>query len=330
MAERIYINQLEANQLIDGVYTINNCQLGLTRNGKPYLKCLVSDKSGRLPARMWNASEELYESLPTDGFVRIAGQTQPYQGEIQLIIQTIAPATPTRAELAELLPSTTFSIEEMFNEVRQVLGSLSSPSLRALAEQYLNDRDLMARFVQAPAATALHHACLGGLLEHTRAVLRLAKAVLPLYESLNADLVLMGLFVHDLGKCAELQWDSGFSYSEDGLLIGHIGRGMLWLEEKAKQAAEAGHPLPEAALRVLHHIILSHHGEHEYGAVKKPATPEALMVHLLDNVDAKMYQAITAARREEPDTAARGSFTEKIWALDTRIYRPDPLADETK
>ncbi len=331
MPDRVFINEMQPNQLVEGLFTIQNCQLGLTRNGKPYLKCLLADKTGRVPGRMWNTSEEQVTSLPTDGFVRLSGQTQPYQGEMQIIVQRIEPAQPTHEDLAELLPSTRFSIEQMFDEVRQLLGRMRSPSMRALAESYLNDKELMRKFIQAPAAMTLHHAFLGGLLEHTLAVMRLAQAALPLYDRLNPDLVMMGLFLHDLGKCEELAWDQGFAYTDAGQLVGHIGGGMLMLQAKADQCAANGHPIPQNALNVLLHIILTHHGKAEFGAMKPPSTPEALFVSLIDNLDAKMHMALEQARgAAKPQGDLHGNFTEKVWALDnTRFYRPDPLAEET-
>jgi 3'-5' exoribonuclease len=331
MPDRVYISDLQPNQLVEGVFAIQNGQLGLTRNGKPYIKCLLADKSGRVPGRMWNASEELFAELPSNGFVRIAGQTQPYQGELQIIVQEISAATPTREDLSELLPSTRRDIKEMFDEVRRILGTLRSPSMRKLAEAYLNDRELMRRFIQAPAAMTLHHAFLGGLLEHTLSVLRLAVSVLPQYPQVKRDIVLMGVFIHDLGKCEELCWETGFNYTDDGRLVGHIARGAILLEHKACGVADAGEPVPEAALRVLMHIILSHHGKAEFGALVPPSTPEALLVSMLDNLDAKMQMALEATEHTNASAGElQGNFTEKVWALDNaRLFRLDPLEGET-
>ncbi len=329
MARRAYIVDLKPNELIEGLFAIQNAQMGLTKNGKPFLKCLIADKTGRAPGRMWNATEELIRTLPTDGFVYIEGQTQPYQGEMQIILNQVAAAEPSTDDLLHLLPCTKFDIDTMFSEVVQLLGSLSSPSLKALAQTYLEDADLMERFKRAPAAVQLHHAYLGGLLEHTLGLMRLAEAVLPSYPGVSRDLTLMGLFLHDLGKCEELSWESGFSYSDSGNLVGHIARGVVWLNQKAQLCAERGHHLPTAALHVLEHIILSHHGLPEYGALKIPSTPEAILVHQLDNLDAKMQMVNTAADRDSDQRQELGgAFTEKIWALNTRVYRPDPLADE--
>ena len=328
MPARIYITDMSPNQLVEGVFTVQNCQLGLTRAGKSYLKCLLADRTGRTPARMWNASEELIRSLPTDGFVELRGQTQPYQGEMQIIIHQIRCAHPSDDDLLELLPSTERDINEMYAEVGELLDSLENPSLRALGEAYREDRELMGRFRQAPAAMQLHHAYLGGLLEHTLGLMKLADAALPLYPRVSRDIVLMGLFLHDLGKCEELTWNAGFSYSDDGRLVGHIARGVIWLEEKARRCAEQGTPLGEDLVRVLQHIILSHHGVPEFGALKTPATPEAIFIHLLDNVDAKLNMALAARDAPGKPKELGGNFTEKVWALGTRIYRGDPLAEE--
>ncbi|MEM8737123.1 MAG: HD domain-containing protein [Planctomycetota bacterium] len=334
MPERPYIRDLQANQYTDGVFAIQNAQLGKTKNGKPFLKALIADKTGRTPARMWSITEDHFATLPTDGFVWLAGQTQPYQGEMQIIVQEIRAHEPSDHELKDLLPSTEHDIDQMFGEVLSLLQSLEHPAIKSLADRYLEDGELMGRFCHAPAAVTLHHAYLGGLLEHTLGLMKAADALLPLYPKLSRDVVLMGLFLHDLGKCHELSWLQGFQYTRDGQLVGHIGRGAILLETKAQacqdpELGEAALKVPDAILQVLTHIIFSHHGIPEYGALKTPATPEAIFVANLDNLDAKMNMALAEARPTHPKSAATGpageaEFTEKIWALDTKLYKPDP------
>jgi 3'-5' exoribonuclease len=328
MPQRTFIRDMQPNQLIQGVFAIQNCQLGQTKNGKPYIKCLIADRTARTPGRMWNASDELFATLPTDGFVYLEGQTQPYQGEMQIIMQQVRAVRPTEEDLLNLLPCTSRNIDQMFAEVLRMLGTIQNPALKALAETYLSDGELMERFCKAPAAMTLHHAYIGGLLEHTLSVLKLGEVFCPLYPKVSRDLLLMGLFIHDLGKCHELTWDTGFGYSDDGQLVGHVARGVIWLQHKAEACAAQGHPIPPGLLMVLHHIILSHHGVAEFGALKVPATPEAIAVNLLDNLDAKMHMALAATRAEGGKPAdLGGNFTEKVWALDTRLYRPDPTQE---
>jgi 3'-5' exoribonuclease len=324
---RPFIRELGPSQRVRGIFSVSNTQLGRTRNDKPYLRCIVGDKTGELPARMWTIEEHVFRRLPADGFVFIDGETQPYQGELQLIIQSIEPIEPTPEEMRELLPCSQRPSADMFAEVVAILGTLEHPAMIALAKAYLADEPLMSAFRQAPAAKSMHHAYLGGLLEHTLNLLKLASAVCPLYPKVNRDLVLMGLFLHDLGKTRELVYDRAFAYSDRGELIGHIVEGALMLHDKAQHLMrEHGVRMPPAALMVLQHIIISHHGEPEYGAAKIPATPEAILVSQLDNMDAKTAASLAAARPDRAaDFDARGNFTEKQWALDTKLYRPDPL-----
>ncbi|RMD66797.1 MAG: CMP-binding protein, partial [Planctomycetota bacterium] len=228
-SSRPTLRELGPAQRFEGAYAISNAQLGTTRSGKPYLRCLLGDRTGKLPARMWNCSEELFRRIPHEGFVYAQGETQPFEGELQLIVHQIDPHEPTPEQLRELLPSTDKDVEQMFQEVVQLLQTLQHPAMRALAQTYLADEMLMDLFKQAPAAKSMHHAYLGGLLEHTLNLLKAADALLPLYPGLNRDIVLMGLFLHDLGKTRELVFDRGFAYSDRGELIGHIVDGAIML-----------------------------------------------------------------------------------------------------
>jgi 3'-5' exoribonuclease len=324
------LRSLPPNGYVDGVYSLVNPQIGTTRAGKPYLKCLLRDATGEAAARQWTFDEASFPELEQAGFVWIAGHTQVYNGQVQIILEQIKPVEVSDEEIAALLPTTTFDIGQMYDELTAILDTLEHPAMKALAQAYLQDDDLMERFKRAPAATSLHHAWIGGLLEHTLQLLKLADVMLPLYPQLNRDIVLMGLFLHDLGKTVELTWEKGFEYTAEGHLIGHIVRGAIWLQIKAAKAGkDSGHKLPTAALRVLQHIIISHHGEPEFGAAKVPSTPEAIFISQLDNLDAKTSMALANARPgESPAIESVSDFTDKVWALGTRLYKHDPLASE--
>jgi 3'-5' exoribonuclease len=333
---RRYVADLGPAERVYGVYSIINAQLGQTKTGKPFLKCLIGDKSGTITARMWSIDPAHFRALPTDGFVYIDGETQPYQGELQLILQSVDAHEPSGDQLRELIPSSRHDPEAMFAEVKKLLETLSHPAARALAQVYLADEHLMSAFKQAPAAKSMHHAYLGGLLEHTLSLMKAADCLAPNYPKLNRDIVLLGLFLHDLGKTRELVYDRTFSYSDRGELIGHIVDGAIMLHDRAQQVMRTtGLRLPPNLVLVLQHIILSHHGQPEFGAAKIPMTPEAIFVHALDNLDAKLAVALSAARpdsasvdvADQKGAALGGNFTEKQWALDTKIFRPDPLAE---
>ncbi len=326
------IRTFPPNGYVEGVYSIVNPQLGTTRAGKSYLKCILRDATGEVVSRHWSFDESQFEEISAAGFVWAAGHTQVYNGQIQFIIEQVRAVEVDDEDLASLLPAAARNVDEMFAEVRGILATLAHPAMKGLADAYLADEELMADFRRCPAAVLLHHAYLGGLLEHTLQLLKLADAMLPLYAMLNRDLVLMGLFLHDMGKTAELTWARGFDYTTDGNLIGHCVRGTIWLQVKAAIAAkQSGQRLPPDALRVLQHIILSHHGELEHGAVKVPSTPEAVFVAMLDNLDARTAMALAHTRPEQaPAADVPGDFTDRVWALGTRLYRRDPLEERER
>lgn len=327
-AERAWIQDWTAPQRISGCFAIANAQLGKTRAEKTYLRCLISDKTGEVPGRMWSIEEAAFARLPTDGFVYVEGETQRYQGELQLIIHVIDPVELSSEQVRDLLPTAKRPVEEMFEEVKALLDTLVHPAAKGLARMYLKDQFLMDSFKQCPAAKSMHHAYLGGLLEHTLNLMNLADRVCPLYPKINRDIVMLGLFLHDLGKTRELIYDRTFGYSDRGELIGHIVDGAIMLNDKAHGLMkEEGIRPPHGFLTVLQHIIISHHYQPEFGAAKTPATPEAILVALLDNLDAKTTMACVAARPDRVTSDLNGNFTEKQWALDTKLYRPDPLSD---
>ena len=323
------IRDLQPATYVNGVYSLVNPQVGITRAGKPFFKALIRDATGEVPVRVWTFEEASMPEVTRTGFVFVSGQTQNYNGQVQMIAETIRGVDVEEKDLARLLPATKGDIQGMMDEVSALLRSMKHPGMLALAEQYLATAALMDRFRSAPAAVSVHHAFLGGLLEHTLQLMKLADVMLPLYPALNRDLVLMGLFLHDLGKTAELEWEKGFTYTADGNLIGHVVRGAVWLHGMAaKAAAERGAALPPDALRVLMHMIVSHHGELAHGAAKVPSTPESMFVAMLDNLDAKVATTLVAAAREKGDSHEPGhEFSDKVWALDVKVYRPDPLQD---
>ena len=323
-----FLRDLGDTGYVEGVYSLVNPQLATTRQGKPYLKCLLRDASGEIAARKWTFEETALGPLVAAGFAHVRGNVQRYQNQRQLIVEQIEPIEPTPEQILDLLPTSSRDLDEMFAELQAILGSLSHPGMRALMWEFLGNEALMERFRRAPAATSLHHAFIGGLLEHTLQLLKIADAILPLYPDLNRDIVLAGLFLHDLGKTMELAWEKGFSYTAEGNLLGHTVQGLVLLRSLAARVRSAGEDLPGPALLVLQHIILSHHGQLEFGATKIPSTPEAIFVHHLDNLDAKTAIALAQVDRRSIDGPIEPGmeFTDRIWSLDTRLYRPDPLA----
>jgi 3'-5' exoribonuclease len=322
------VDQIRPHTYVDGTYSLVNPQVGTAKNGKHFLKAIIRDATGEIPVRQWTFEEAMLGEISRTGFVWVGGQAQEYNGQVQLIVDAISAVEVSVEDLTRLLPASRHDIASMEAELRRILGSLSHPAMRALADAYLSNEAFMARVRQAPAAISVHHAWIGGLLEHTLQLLRLAEVMLPFYPELNRDIVLLGLFLHDLGKTSELTWERGFSYTTEGNLIGHTVKGVIMLSAMAnKISRDPATRLPADALLVLQHIVISHHGSLEFGATKVPSTPEAIFVSLLDNLDAKTAVSVHAVQRGKGVKPGQ-EFTDRVWSLDTRLFRPDPLTQD--
>ncbi len=318
-AKRRYVNQLMAGETIDQVFLVRDKDLRTTKAGGLYLQCTLCDKGGTLAARMWQISESIYNSVPVDGFLHVKGRTEEYRGTLQLVIDACRPWPAEKVDLADFLPVTKQDVEAMWGELVEILREIKDKYVHLLIKKFLEDLDFVAAFKRSPAALQLHHAFLGGLLEHTLATLKAAKVLLPLYPQVNADLVLAGVFLHDIGKTAELASGTTMTYTDRGQLVGHVTIAATWVAQKAAAVAqEISEPFPARTLDLLQHIILSHHGQFEFGSPKLPAIPEAFFVHYVDNLDAKLF-ITTKAIESDPDPNT--SFTSYLPSLETRVYK---------
>ena len=320
---RLYLKDCVSGDLLDDVYLITNKQFAAASNGKAYIKAFVGDRTATVTARMWNATRDIFTAMPDGGFVRLRGRVENYQNNLQIIIEQMWAAKDGSYEIADLIAHTSKDIPQMFVRLSEILASVQNRHLSALLQAYLEDEKLMEDFRRAPAAMSFHHAFIGGLLEHTLNAIEVADAVCPFYPGLNRDLVVAGIFLHDIAKTWELTYDTAFAYSDAGQLIGHIVKSAMWVEEKRKIAEKLlDEPIPQPLIDVIQHIILSHHGETEFGSPKTPATPEALVVHTLENLDAKLMIILSACRGETA-AAADGNWTEYLKAFNGKMFRPD-------
>lgn len=306
-------------ETVDQVFLVRSKDLRTAANGQLYITCVLCDRTGTVQARLWQASEGIFNSMPADSFVHIRGRTENYKGNLQMIIEALRPVKPESVELDDFLATTQFDVEKMWRELTDVLATIRDAWVKRLVEAFLADEALVAGFKRAPAALQLHHPFIGGLLEHTLNLARLALAVLPLYPQINRDLVLAGVLLHDIGKIEELSSGTTINYTGSGQLVGHITLAVVWTAQKAAQvSAQTGEPFPRKTLDLIEHIILSHHGSLEFGSPKLPAIPEAIMLHYLDNLDAKMYMSLQAIAAD-PDASA--DFTQYNKQLETRVYK---------
>jgi len=312
-----FVNQIKPGEAIDDIYMVKEPILRSTTRGDLYIAMFLADKTGQLNGRMWQATETVYKALPMPGFIHIQGRSELYQNNLQIVINNISVVDPSKVSLDDFLAHTDKDVEQMFKEVKQIVARIKNPQLNALVGEFLADDRLMEKFCAAPGGVKLHHDYIGGLLEHTHNMLRVAVAVLPLYPQVQADLVLAGIFLHDMGKTEELSYELAFSYTDAGQLIGHIGQTLLLVNRKADALTAKGTPVDKPILDAIGHIILSHHGEYEFGSPKLPATPEAFMVYYIDDLDAKLNQVASAIDNELSDS----NWTAWKSALQTRLYR---------
>ena len=312
-----FVNQIEPGETIDDIYVIREPILRSTTRGDLYIAMFLSDRSGQLNGRMWQATETIYRTLPKPGFAHIQGRSELYQNNLQVIVNNISLVDASQVHIEDFLAKTDKDTHQMFEEVRKIVGQIKNSQLKALVGEFLADADLMEKFCNVPGGVKLHHDYIGGLLEHTHSMLRVAVAILPLYKQVQADLVLAGIFLHDIGKTEELAYDMVFSYTDSGQLIGHVAKSLLMIDQKANALRAKGTKIDQTVQDALGHIILSHHGEYEFGSPKLPATAEAFMVYYVDDLDSKISQ-VTAAIDNEPSDS---NWTAWKSALQTRLYR---------
>jgi len=283
--KHLQIKEITDGQTIHDLFLIREMSRGETKAGKPYLSLVLMDASGEISGRVWENAEQLMAECPAGAIVAVAGQAQAYKGILQLRIDTLRRIPDSEVDMARFVPSTRGNITLMAKELVKLAGSVENPFLKELLLSLFGERRLMQAFKKAPAAKVMHHACVGGLLEHTLAVARLAESVCALYPSLDRSLLMAGALLHDLGKLKEFNFDSfPFEYSDRGRLVGHMVLGIEMIQEKINGISG----FPEELGDRLKHLILSHHGRHEFGSPSLPMMQEAFALNFLDDLDAKI------------------------------------------
>ncbi len=301
---RRFVNQLGEQESVAEVFRAAEKQLRPNRNGNLYLQLELSDRTGFVGARMWNASESVYRSFENGDFVQVEGTSQRFQGAMQLILTRLAKVEPSEVNADDFTPVATVEVDKLVVRLGEVLRGMGNPHLRNLAECFLLDEEFMGKLTRAPAGIKHHHAYLGGLLEHVVNLMEVVLRIAPCYPQLDRDLLLLGAFLHDAGKVDELSFEREFAYSDEGQLVGHLVMGVSLLEQKVRDAEKlAGEPIPEETVLRLKHLIVSHHGEYEYGSPKLPMTLEAVALFCLDNLDAKI-SAFSQQMRDDPNVGS--------------------------
>ena len=320
---RRFVSQLAQNESISQVFLAADKQLRPNRNGNLYLQVDLTDRSGTVNARMWNATDNDYRAFENGDFVHVEGSTQMFQGNVQLIANRIRKARPDEVDESYFVTLQSEDVEQMRGRLIEILNGLKSNPLARLANGFLADEELMSKFCRAPAGMKNHHAYQGGLLEHVLGLLELILVIAPRYPQLDHEKLLMGAFLHDLAKVDELSYERDIAYTDQGQLLGHMVLGVTILDNMVRKiVTQDGQPFPERLLIELKHLIISHHGEYEYGSTKLPMTLEAITLHLLDNLDAKLA-SFTQLMKDCPNTDS--NWTQYFSQIGRKLFKPEEI-----
>ena len=289
------------NQVITSSFLVSSKQIKPKKSGDIYLALVLCDRTGQLEAKMWDNVADAVDCFEQDDFLKVRGLVNKYSNRFQLTIHKVRRMDDAEIEYSDYLPKTNKDVDVLWRTVGGYVATFQNEYLKALLEAFMGDPQIAEAYRQAPAAKTLHHAFIGGLLEHVVSLMKLCETVAPLYPQINRDLLLTGAFLHDIGKIYELNYQRSFSYTTKGQLLGHMIIELEMLHEKISLV-----PNFPAELKVLiEHLIISHHGKYEFGSPKLPMFPEALMLHYLDDLDSKM-ESMRSHFEREPDAEWTG------------------------
>jgi len=314
----IYIEDLagfEEGRVFNSFFLVLLKQQRTTKNNKPYLNLIFGDKTGQLEGRVWDLSDpRIAKDFDRGDIVKARGSASRFDDRLQMKIDQLRKATPAEVDKTDLLPATTYDVDDLWRQLLEFVVSFTEPNLKLLLTTLLGNPALAQAFREAPAARQLHHAWLGGLLEHVVSLLKLADRVASHYATLHRDLLLTGVILHDIGKVRELSWEIGFEYTVEGTLLGHIQMGMELVEKTIDSLPD----FPPRLKTLVLHMILSHHGKLEFGSPKLPMIPEALVLNFVDDLDAKMQAIASEFAKSAREGKAPDELTGKVWSLDQR------------
>jgi 3'-5' exoribonuclease len=310
--KEIYVADLGKfeNQAIVAFFAVTTRQLRSRKDGGQYLALTLGDRTGQVESRMWdNFAGSPFEQ---GDVVKVRGEVSRYNGRLQINLEKLRLATADEFELADYVPRTNKDVGELWSALAGYVDSFTDHFLQSLVRSFLDDPIFAAAFREAPAARSLHHAWLGGLLEHVVSLIGICELAARHYPEINRDLLLTGAMLHDIGKLEELRWGTSFDYTLEGRLVGHITMGIGMIEKKL--ATLPGFP-PRLRL-LVEHMVLSHHGKLEFGSPKLPMIPEAVLLNFLDDMDAKMHMMRSAFERHEAQGGEAGEMTDWVRAMD--------------
>lgn len=301
-------------ELIEGIFLVRSKQISTSRTGNLFITVTLANKRGELDGKIWDDAEETAKRFERDDFVKIKGRVTSYQGTKQINIKSLERIQDNEVDITEFIPRSKRNIEEMVAEILSEIEKIGNPHLKRLLKAFSDDPEFIRLFKQAPAAKGVHHVYIGGLLQHTLELVGLCRDIIKHYPEADIDLLVTAAILHDAGKIYELGYKRSIDYTDEGRLIGHILIGFRLVDDKIRTLD--GFPKDLALL--LEHIIISHQGKYEWGSPKRPKTLEALILHYLDEMNAKIKSFQETFEREKGE--AGNQEKQSGWSSYNRIF----------
>ncbi len=302
--------------MASGTFLVQSKDIRQKKSGEPFLSLILADKTGEIDAKMWDNVEKVMDTFEREDFVKVKGQPGVFQNRMQFTLHTLTRVGDSEIDFADFFPASLRDPDEMFTELQGVVAGIGNTHLRSLLEALFSNEELVRKYKLAPAAKTIHHAWLGGLIEHVLSLCTLCRNTGAHYPHIDVDLLLTGAILHDIGKIDELTYDRGFGYSDAGQLVGHIMMGYRLVSDT--MASLPG--FPPALRTLMEHMILSHHGQMDFGSPKVPMFAEAILLHHLDNLDSKMETVRVAV---EKDRMVTGCWTGYVPSLERSILKKE-------
>ena len=295
--KKIFIKDIRTGDLVDDIFVLSEKTVAQKRDGNNFLNVTVSDKTGNIKGVIWDRVDDISAGIASGDFVQVQGTVSEYKGILQLVVKKMASIPADSVNPSDFLPATRRDIDKMFLRLLKITASMEAEHLKKLFEAFFNDTDFVRKFKNAPAAKKMHHAYIGGLLEHTLSMALLADRIVEHYSGVDRDLLLAGAILHDIGKIREFNYKYSIDYSDEGRLLSHIVIGIMMLDEKLEEIEE----FPQDQAVLLRHMIVSHHGTREFGSPEPPKTIEAVLLNYIDEIDSKVNGIRDFMTTEDPN-----------------------------
>jgi len=314
------ISSFKEGDWVDEVYLVVGKQISIAKNGVMYLSLKLADRTGEVDGKLWDNAEEVSRRFEKEDFVRIKGVAANYQGSMQVKMKSLEKVDDGRVDLSNFLQTSSKNIDDMVKELSGIAAGIGNVYLRQFMSVFLADKPFMELFRRAPAAKSLHHNYIGGLMEHILELISLSRDVAKHFPAIDMDLLTVGAFIHDIGKVKELSVRKSIEYSTEGRLLGHISLGYEMIADKIKAIPN----FPQELTMLLKHIMLSHHGEYEFGSPKRPKIQEAIIINYLDDLAAKINNFQLTLKK---DNVEAGNWTGYSKMHDRYLYRQAAYPD---